>query len=131
MPEQSPTLRELIQNALDGGAAYRQLEMRATDPETGETASRAIFLDTVSGKLDRMPREHHLRAVAAALRLPYERVRLAAIEQWLPAAGRSRNTEREALREKVRELQEQARRLQAEADAITASIERPERPKSA
>jgi len=131
MPEQSPTLRDMIQEALDSGVSYRQLERRAVDPETGETASRAIFLDTISGKLDRMPREVHLRAVAAALGIPYKRVREAAIEQWLPAEGRPRDAAREELRATIQRLQDQARQLQQEAAALTERIDRPERPKSA
>lgn len=86
MPEQSPTLlRDMIQEALDNGVTYRELEARAVDPQTGKTASRSVFFDTVSGKLDRMPYDYHLRAVATALRAPYETVRRAAIAQWLAA----------------------------------------------
>jgi len=84
MPEQPPTLRDMIQNALDDGAKYRELEARAIDPVTHRTASRSIFFDTVNGKLDRMPYAHHLRAIAVSLRVPYERVRQAAIQQWVP-----------------------------------------------
>lgn len=84
MPEQAPTLRELIQEVLNSGVTYRQLEDRAVDDETGKRASRSIFFDIANGKLDRMPYEHHLRAIAAGLRAPYESVRRAAIAQWLP-----------------------------------------------
>ncbi|HEV2342990.1 MAG TPA: hypothetical protein VGS97_02750 [Actinocrinis sp.] len=85
MPASTSTLRDMIREALDNGATYRELEARAIDPVTGKTASRSVFIDTISGKLDRMPYEYHLRGVAAALRVPYERVRRAAINQWLPA----------------------------------------------
>ena len=84
MPEQAPTLRELIQEVLNSGVTYRQLEDRAVDEATGKRASRSIFFDIANGKLDRMPYEHHLRAIAAGLRAPYESVRRAAIAQWLP-----------------------------------------------
>lgn len=85
MHEQSPTLlRDMIQEALDNGTTYRELESRAIDPVSGKTASRSVFFDTVSGKLDRMPYEHHLRAIATALRQSYDSVRRAAIAQWLP-----------------------------------------------
>lgn len=84
MPEQTPTLRELIQEVLNSGVTYRQLEERAVDEETGKRASRSIFFDIATGKLDRMPYEHHLRAIAAGLHAPYESVRRAAIAQWLP-----------------------------------------------
>jgi len=84
MPEQPPTLRDMIQEALDNGAKYRELEARAIDPVTHRTASRSIFFDTVTDKLDRMPYAHHLRAIAVALGVPYERVRQAAILQWVP-----------------------------------------------
>lgn len=125
MPEQSATLRDMIQAALDNGVTYRQLETRAVDPETGQTASRAVFFDTVSGKLDRMPREHHLRAVAAALGVPYERVRHAAIEQWIPAEGRARTSrdDRAEMVADVERLLEQARRLQEEAAALNDRLD--------
>ena len=84
MPEQAPTLRELVQEVLNSGVTYRQLEERAVDDQSGKRASRSIFFDIASGKLDRMPYEHHLRAIAAGLRAPYESVRRAAIAQWLP-----------------------------------------------
>lgn len=134
MPEQSPTLRDMIQEALDNGVTYRELEARATDPQTGKTASRSIFFDTVNGKLDRMPYEHHLRAVAAALRKPYDTVRRAAIAQWLPPAGASSemgSPDSEDLEAKIDRLLEQVHRLQGEAAAIDARIDRTERPKSA
>lgn len=85
MPEQRPTLRDMIQGVLDSGVTYRELETRAVDEETGKRASRSIFFDIATGKLDRIPYDYHLRAIAAGLRAPYESVRQAAITQWLPA----------------------------------------------
>jgi hypothetical protein len=131
MPEQSPTLRDMILEALDNGVTYRKLEAAAIDPETGQTASRAVFVDTVSGKLNRMPFDYHLRAVAAALKVPYERVRQAAIEQWVPAEGRRRDSDREQLRATVQQLQEQARQLLEQAADLDARIDSSSRSKSA
>jgi len=84
MPEQAPTLRDMINDALTSGVTYRQLESRAVDPQSGKSASRAVFNDIVLGKIDRMPYDYHLRAIAAGLGVPYERVRQAAIRQWVP-----------------------------------------------
>ncbi len=85
MTEQSPTLRDLIQQALNSGITYRQLEARAVDPDTGATVSRGTLNKIALGKVPTMPSEAHLRAVAAALRAPYESVRQAAIAEWIPA----------------------------------------------
>jgi hypothetical protein len=85
MPEQAPTLRDMIRNTLSSGITYRELEERAVDPGSGATISRGTFNKIALGKLDRMPVESHLRAIAAGLRAPYESVRQGAIAQWLPA----------------------------------------------
>lgn len=85
MPEQHPTLRDMIQAVLDEGITYRQLETRALDEHTGKTASKDMFNNIVTGKVDRIPYDYHLRAIAAGLGVSYERVRRAAINQWLPA----------------------------------------------
>lgn len=85
MPEQSTTLRDMIQSALDGGETYRSLAARAVDPVTGKTASYGLINNIVLGNTRSAPEPHHLRAIAAALRVPYERVRQGAIAQWLPA----------------------------------------------
>lgn len=84
MPTQSPTLRDMIQEALDRGVTYRELQERAIDPESGQRASKDIFNSIMLGKANRIPVEHHLRAIAAALQTPYERVRRGAIAQWIP-----------------------------------------------
>ena len=88
---QSPTLRDMIQDALARGATYRKLEALAIDPVSGKKASYALFNNIVLGnrKEDTMPSQEHLRAIAAALQVPYERVRQAAIAQWVPADGES------------------------------------------
>lgn len=85
MPEQSTTLRDMIQEALDSGETYRSLAGRAVDPQTGKTASYGLINNIVLGTTRSAPEPHHLRAIAAALRVPYERARQAAIAQWLPA----------------------------------------------
>lgn len=134
MPEQPTTLlRDMIQEALDNGVSYRDLESRAVDPETGQTASRAVFHDTVSGKLDRMPRDYHLRAVAAALSVPYERVRQAAIAQWLPEEGARRraNEEREQTREELLRLRNEVTAALSRIDEIEGRRPAPKRPKTA
>jgi hypothetical protein len=128
VPEQSTTLRDMIQAALDDGVTYRELEARAVDPQTGKTASRSMFFDTANGKLDRMPYEHHLRAMAAALQQPYAVVRRAAIALWLPAETEESDQQ---LRARIDELQARAQQLQQEAAELGARIDEPERPQSA
>lgn len=85
MPEQSPTLRDMIKAAVDSGLTYAQLSKRSIDAETGEKASSAFLNNIVNNNVDRMPYDYHLRAIAAGLRAPYEAVRQAAIAQWVPA----------------------------------------------
>lgn len=85
MPDAATTLRDMIQNALDSGETYRSLASRAVDPVTSKTASYGLINNIVLGNTRSAPEPHHLRAIAAALRVPYERVRQAAIAQWLPA----------------------------------------------
>jgi transcriptional regulator with XRE-family HTH domain len=87
MPEQAPTLRELIQDALDHGVTLRELADRAVDPETAETVSKDTINKIALGRINRMPYESHLRAIANALRISYEHVRRAAIAQWLPGTS--------------------------------------------
>ncbi len=110
MPEQPPTLRDMVQAALDAGQTYKQLEKRAIDPQTGQKASLALLNDIARGKLSRMPYDYHLRAIAAALQSPYDVVRRAAIAQWLPIEG---EIDPEASRD---ELIDEARRLRTLAD---------------
>jgi hypothetical protein len=87
MPEQPPTLRDMLKAARDRGQTYEQLEAFAIDPETGERASRSLLNNIVLDKVDRMPYDYHLRAIAAALKVPYETVRRAAITQWIPSGS--------------------------------------------
>lgn len=87
MPEQAPTLRDMIQRALSSGDNLRTLAARAIDPATGETVGKDTINKIRHGTAPRMPEDGKLRAIAAALRAPYESVRQAAIAQWFPDAG--------------------------------------------
>lgn len=126
MPEQSPTLRDMINAALADGTTYRELEARAIDKQTGKRASRSIFFDIATGKLDRMPYEHHLRAIAAALRTPYAAVRQAAITQYLPSDADTTpsepmtDAERQELRAEILRLRAEAERTSAMTDEALA-----------
>jgi hypothetical protein len=89
MPEQAATLRDMIQAARTSGDTYRSLSARAIDPLTGTPLGKDTFNKIVTGRVARMPSDSQLRAIAAALRAPYESVRQAAIAQWLPEADSS------------------------------------------
>lgn len=122
MPEQSTTLRDMIEAARDRGATYRDLAARAIDPETGEKASYGLINNIVLGKNGHAPEPKHLRAIAAALQVPYERVRQGAIAQWLPADA---DTGAADLAVPGREqLRAEALRLRKIADETLARIER-------
>lgn len=117
MPEQ-PTLSDMIKKEVDKGVTYAELEKRAADPTTGATRISDSQINRYAlGTATRMPTEEQARGLAAALRLPYEHVRQAAISQWLPAAD-----EAEAERERQEQLAE-LRRLRAQADAAIAKLE--------
>jgi len=105
----SPTLRDMVKDALDSGQTYTQLAERAIDPQTGQKASLALLNDIGRGKVGRMPYDYHLRAVAAALQKPYEAVRRAAIAEWVPAEGV--DGEREELLEEARQINESITQL--------------------
>lgn len=87
MPEQPPTLRDMIIRAVASGTTFESLGERAIDPDTGKVASRAYLNDVANGKVKRIPEAEKLRAIAAALDVPYEFVRRAAIAQWLPGTA--------------------------------------------
>jgi len=117
MPGSStPTLRDMVKDALDRGQTLDQLAERAVDPVTGETASRGHFFDLSKDNVNRMPTAGRLRAVAVALGKPYEAVRAAAIAQWLPADESSAEAERA-------EIVQTARRLQEVADELLGRVE--------
>jgi transcriptional regulator with XRE-family HTH domain len=87
MPEQPTTLRDMINKVLASGVTYRQLAERAIDPDSGATVSRGQLNKIARGDAPRMPEDGKLRAIAAALRAPYESVRQAAVAQWFPDAA--------------------------------------------
>lgn len=113
MPSSSPTLRDMVNEARDHGQTYKQLAARAIDPETGQRASLSLIHDLARDKVDRMPYDYHLRAIAVALSKPYEQVRRAAIAQWLPADDGSADAERDELVTQLRQLRELADRVEA------------------
>lgn len=84
MPQQPTTLRDMIEAARTSGDTYRSLAARAIDPLTGTALGKDTFNKIVKGTVARMPSDSQLRAIAAALRAPYDSVRQAAITQWLP-----------------------------------------------
>lgn len=116
MPASTPTLSDMVKEALDRGQTYDQLAERAIDPDSGEKASRGLLYDLSRGTVRRVPTEGHLRAVAIALGKPYETVRRAAIAQWLPAEDGA-STEEE-LRSELRRMRESAERIEKRLDAI-------------
>lgn len=122
MPEQPPTLRELINEAVSSGATFAQLAERTADPTTGKLRASGGYINRIAnGKVTQMPVEAHVRALADALRIPYERARQAAITQWIPA-DEDQNAERER-----RELLAEAKRLRDQANETIARLEQQER----
>lgn len=87
MPEQPTTLRDMIQAALSSGDNLRAFAARAVDPDTGTTIGKDTINKIKHGTAPRMPEDGKLRAIAAALRAPYESVRQAAMNQWFPDDG--------------------------------------------
>lgn len=121
MPGSStPTLRDMVKDALDSGRTYNQLAERAIDPKTHQKASLALLNDIVLNKVSRMPYDYHLRAIAMALGQPYETVRRAAIAQWLPTEDAEAETEAE--REK--KLMDRLDRLAAETQMLREELRR-------
>ena len=97
MPASPPTLRDMIQAAIDAGQTYEQLAKRVQDGNN-ESVSGAYLNKIALGKVARMPSVGHLRAIAVAIGQPYERVRQAAIRQWLPAEDPEEDVEQKAER---------------------------------
>lgn len=129
---QSATLRAMLQQAVDRGDSLRDLQARAVDPQSGETAGKDLIASIVNGTANRIPVERHLRALAAALAVPYERVRQAAIAQWLPgeAAPEQESADREQMRDELIELRNELTAALDRIDKLKAP-RRAERPKSA
>lgn len=123
---QSPTLRDMIQDAIDRGASLRDLQDAAVDPMTGERVGKDTISKIRRGDMNRMPMEHHLRGIAAALEQPYESVRQAAIAEWLPGEGARALTdeEREELRAEALRLQAVAEEARARAEEALARVDR-------
>jgi transcriptional regulator with XRE-family HTH domain len=135
MTDQDPTLSDLIQGALNTGLTLRQLAERATDPRSGETVSKDTINKIVLGRINRMPIEEHLRGIAAALDLPYERVRQAAIKQWLPsevptnATGNADDERHDRMLQRLEEARSTISELEREIGQMHSHQR--ERPKSA
>lgn len=107
MPGSPPTLRDMVQDALDRGQTLEQLESKAVDPQTHKRTSKSFFSRIKRDEVDRVPTDYHLRGIAAALGAPYEAVRRAAIAQWLPGGDDSDGE----LREQVQHLSELTAKL--------------------
>lgn len=118
MPEQAPTLRDMIEKAIADGRTLRELEARAID-EQGNKIGKDTIRKIRHGLVDRMPLESHLRAIAVALRVPYERVRQAAIAQWLPP---EQSTATELPEDTRSDLIAQIQELRALADRVEAEL---------
>jgi hypothetical protein len=116
MPGSTPTLRDMVQGALDRGQTLEQLESKAIDPRTGKRASKSLLSRIKRNELDRTPSDFHLRAIAVALGTPYDAVRRAAINQWLPAEEEG-SGEEELLAE-LRRMREAAERMEKQIDAM-------------
>ncbi|QIJ61464.1 hypothetical protein [Streptomyces sp. JB150] len=82
-PSPMGALSQLIQEALDKGSSYGKLAERAIDPETGETVSKPYLQRVVKNPPANPPTPPMMRAIAAALGLPFRRVQEATAEQWL------------------------------------------------
>ncbi|MEV4784089.1 hypothetical protein AB0K53_01295 [Streptomyces tuirus] len=84
--EQTPAagaLSQLIQEALDKGESYGRLADKAVDPETGETVSKPYLQRVVKNPPANPPTVPMMRAIAATLGKPFERVQEATARQWL------------------------------------------------
>lgn len=80
-----PTLLpDMIKRAAESAGGYRELSALAIDPETGIRASTPYLNRLGRGVVERIPDVPHLRAIAAALGMPYGTVRRAAIDHWMP-----------------------------------------------
>lgn len=81
-------LSQLVQDALDSGTSLRRLGERAIDPETGEKISWQYFQKLVKNPPASPPDPVQMRALAAALGVPYRRVQVTAAKQWLQYEAR-------------------------------------------
>lgn len=83
MTQEPETLTDLVSDRVGPGRelTYRAFESRAVDPETGHTPSRDSLWKISHGRTFKISPQL-IRAVAAGLRLPVERVQLAAAYQF-------------------------------------------------
>jgi hypothetical protein len=82
-PSPLGALSQLIQEALDQGDSYGKLADRAIDPDTGEAVSKPYLQRVVKNPPANPPTPPMMRAIAAALRVPFRRVQEATARQWL------------------------------------------------
>lgn len=110
MPEQPPTLRDMIKEAIADGTTYEQLANRARERFPGSRLSGSHLNNIALGNVSRMPTPDRLRAIAGALNVPYERVRQAAITQWVPpdesAGAHDPEVERQQIIDELTELRD-------------------------
>ena len=76
-------LSQLIQEALDKGDSYQRLADRAIDSESGETVSKPYLQRVVKNPPVNPPTVKMMKAIAAALGKPFERIQEATAKQWL------------------------------------------------
>lgn len=81
-------LSQLVQDALDSGMSLRRLGERAIDPDTGEKISWQYFQKLVKNPPASPPNVVQMRALAAALGVPYRRIQVTAAKQWLQYEAR-------------------------------------------
>ncbi|MFI6854554.1 hypothetical protein [Streptomyces sp. NPDC050416] len=82
-PSQIGALSQLIQEALDKGESYGRLAAKAVDSETGETVSKPYLQRVVKNPPTNPPTVPMMKAIAAALGKPFERIQEATAKQWL------------------------------------------------
>ncbi|MBZ6290322.1 hypothetical protein KVH09_06820 [Streptomyces olivaceus] len=82
-PSTIGALSQLIQDALDKGSSYGKLAEQAIDPDSGETVSKAYLQRIVKNPPANPPTVPMMKAIATALRKPFERVQEAVAKQWL------------------------------------------------
>jgi hypothetical protein len=82
-PTGARLLSQLIQEALDKGDSYQRIADRAVDPDSGETVSKPYLQRVVKNPPANPPTVPMMKAIAAALGKPFERVQAATAKQWL------------------------------------------------
>lgn len=134
MPEQTPTLRDMIKQAAER-ATYAELGERSIDPATSQRRISGAQLNRIArGDELRMPTEEKLRGIAAAIGRDYEYVRRAAIDLWLPPEEATSSPEEVTDERHERMLQrlEEARSTISEIEKeIGRMHDQRQRPKSA